>query len=392
VLRQTVIALRIADVLGFDAAQRSSLYHSSLLVNVACHTEAHEQAKWFGDDIRLKETKYSHGLRGPKAAVAGMKVMGGIGRPLLQRFRIGVEFAMYGRKEVANMVDGHAALAKAFAKELGMDDDVQAAVASSYEQWDGKGWPGDLKGEAIPLAARISQLAEFVEAAYRAGGAEAATAMARKQLGKQFDPALVDLLCTNADAILQGLQDINVWATVIDNEPSLSRPLTEDEFDRALEAVANFVDLKSPYTLGHSAAVSELAHDAAVHRNMSAEDARMLRRAALVSGFGRLGVSNAIWDKPGSLGTGNGNAFGSTRISRNACSASHPNWRSCRRSQCSTASDSTDRATPRAQPAARSHDRRGCSPPPTCTSRCANHDRFAKPAPPMTRPRNCGPK
>jgi hypothetical protein len=35
VLRQTVIALRIADVLGFDAAQRSSLYHSSLLVNVA---------------------------------------------------------------------------------------------------------------------------------------------------------------------------------------------------------------------------------------------------------------------------------------------------------------------------------------------------------------------
>src|SRR5205085_4669360 len=112
-----------------------------------------------------------------------------------------------------------------------------------------------------------------------------------------FDPALVDVLCTNSDAVFGGLQDINVWATVIENEPSLSQPLSEEEFDHALEAVANFVDLKSPYTLGHSAAVAELAHDAAVHLGMSADEARTLRRAALVSGFGRLGVSNAIWDK-----------------------------------------------------------------------------------------------
>ena len=32
--------------------------------------------------------------------------------------------------------------------------------------------------------------------------------------------------------------------------------------------------------------------------------ATLLRRAALVHGFGRLGVSNAIWDKPGPLGAG----------------------------------------------------------------------------------------
>ena len=304
VLRQSVIALRMADRLGLNEHDRYVLYNSSLLVNVACHSDAHEQAKWFGDDIRLKETKYTHGIRGPKAAVAGMKFMGGLGRPLLQRFRIGAEFAMYGRKEVAGMVEVHAGLAKAFAKELGFNDEVQAAVGGSYEQWDGKGWPGDLKGEAIPLAARISQLAEFAEAAYRAGGVDAAVAMAKKHVGKQFDPALVDTLCANTDTIFGGLQDINVWATVIENEPSLSRPLSEDEFDHALEAVANFVDLKSPYTLGHSAAVAELAHDAAVHLGMTAEEARALRRAGLVSGFGRLGVSNAIWDKPAPLGTG----------------------------------------------------------------------------------------
>jgi len=37
---------------------------------------------------------------------------------------------------------------------------------------------------------------------------------------------------------------------------------------------------------------------------MSTAEARMVRRAALVSGFDRLGVSNSIWDKPGPLGAG----------------------------------------------------------------------------------------
>ena len=30
---------------------RSVVYYTALLVNVGCHADAHEQAKWFGDDI-----------------------------------------------------------------------------------------------------------------------------------------------------------------------------------------------------------------------------------------------------------------------------------------------------------------------------------------------------
>ena len=51
VLRQTIIALRLADQLGLDPAERSVVYYTALLVNVGCHLDAHEQAKWFGDDI-----------------------------------------------------------------------------------------------------------------------------------------------------------------------------------------------------------------------------------------------------------------------------------------------------------------------------------------------------
>ena len=58
VLRQCRIALRIAELAGLDEQTRSAIYYSALLVNVGCHTDAHEQAYWFGDDIALKAAKY----------------------------------------------------------------------------------------------------------------------------------------------------------------------------------------------------------------------------------------------------------------------------------------------------------------------------------------------
>ena len=63
VLRQCLIALRLAERIGLDEEERAVVYYTALLVNVGCHTDAHEQAKWFGDDIALKSGKYDHEFR-----------------------------------------------------------------------------------------------------------------------------------------------------------------------------------------------------------------------------------------------------------------------------------------------------------------------------------------
>jgi len=91
---------------------------------------------------------------------------------------------------------------------------------------------------------------------------------------------------------------------VIEAEPALAVVLSGDRFDAALVAIANFVDLKSPYTLGHSSAVAKLAASAAIQLGMPEAEVRTMRRAGLVHDLGRLGVSNAIWDKRGPLGAG----------------------------------------------------------------------------------------
>lgn len=301
VLRQCRIALRLADHLHLDEEQRSEVYYTALLTNVGCHTDAHEQAKWFGDDIGLKSDKYTYGLRGVRPAVSAFRRIGS-GQPLLMRFRVGLSFALAGHREVEEMIGRHSAMARMLAFEVGLPPAVQDAVGASYEQWDGRGWPGELRGDSIPLAARISQLAEFVEVAHRSGGAAAAAALARKLAGTQFDPALAKELARTSDEVLSGMEGADTWQAVIADDPVLDRPLTDEEFDTALGAVADFVDLKSPYTLGHARATAKVAEAAGRQVGLGDDPRTTLRRAGLAHVLGRLGVSNAIWDKRGPLG------------------------------------------------------------------------------------------
>ena len=104
--------------------------------------------------------------------------------------------------------------------------------------------------------------------------------------------------------LLSGLDDIATWHAVIEAEPALAVVLSGERVDAALLAIANFVDLKSPYFLGHADAVAQLAAEAGARLGLNDAEVRLLRRAGLVHDLGRLGVSNAIWDKRGPLGAG----------------------------------------------------------------------------------------
>jgi HD-GYP domain-containing protein (c-di-GMP phosphodiesterase class II) len=303
VLRQCLIALRLAERFGLDEQRRADVYYTALLVNVGCHSDAHEQAKWFGDDIALKSDKYEYEFRSVRGAAAGMRRLGSGNAPS-HRFRVALEFALSGHREVADMISQHAAMTRTLGEQLGLPDQALDALGAAYETWDGRGWPGELEGEDVPIASRLAQLAEFVEVAHRVGGVEAAKTLAGKRAGKQFDPNLAELMCADAEMILSDLDTVETWDAVIDAEPALAVVLSGERFDAALLAIANFIDLKSPYSLGHARAVADLAAEAGAQLGLSEGEVRELRRAGLVHDFGRLGVSNAIWDKRGPLGAG----------------------------------------------------------------------------------------
>jgi HD-GYP domain-containing protein (c-di-GMP phosphodiesterase class II) len=301
VLRQCLIALRLADQLGLEAADREVVYYASLVAWVGCHVDAYEQAKWFGDDTALKTdfrlTDFSTAASRPLFMLRHL----GAGRPMAERARLGVAFLGEGRKAAEAMLDNHWTAADNLAARLGLAQRVRDTVEQTFERWDGKGVPKGLQKDEILLTARIVGLADVIEVFHRAGGIDAAVQVARERRGTQFDPAIVDLFAARAPDLCAELDDTSTWDAVLTAEPAHGVRLGEDELESVLEAIADFTDVKSPYTIGHSRGVADLAGQAARAAGLSETTAGQVRLAGLVHDLGRLGVPNTIWDKTSPL-------------------------------------------------------------------------------------------
>jgi HD-GYP domain-containing protein (c-di-GMP phosphodiesterase class II) len=299
-LRQTVIALRLADLAGAADAVREATYYLGLLMNAYCHADASEQARWFGDDISFKGDGYEMlAMNTAQTAAFLVRRLGAHGSALDRVKRL-TAFPVTGRRTVESWLTTHAALGSEFAAQIGLGPAAADAVRQAYEQWDGKGVPLHLRGQDISLPSRCVQFAGPIEVMARRHGVPAAAATARKHAGTLFDPGLADLFVRRSDDVLSGL-DSTDWNAVLDAEPRLSRRVSGRELDEVLEAMADLVDLKSPYHAGHSRGVANLAAEAARIAGLPEVDRSRLYRAGLLHDLGRLGVSNAIWDKRGPL-------------------------------------------------------------------------------------------
>jgi HD-GYP domain-containing protein (c-di-GMP phosphodiesterase class II) len=187
------------------------------------------------------------------------------------------------------------------AGRLGLPAEVCEPLGQVFTRWDAKGIPDGVGGEQIAHPVRLFHLADTIEVFHRAGGVDAAVEVARARRGKHFDPGVVDLFCAAAPEVLADMDAVAESTALIEAEPGLRRPLTERELDAALEAVADFTDVRSPCRAGHSRGVARLAASAAGLCGLPDRDVVLVRRAALVHDLGLHGVPASILDKPGPL-------------------------------------------------------------------------------------------
>src|SRR5881227_671474 len=168
VLRQSLIALRLAERLGLDDSERRVVYYVSLLSWVGCHVDAYEQAKWFGDDTVLKGDFRQVDFGSPLPTAA-----------FLERAQVGPAAFAGGRRAVEEMIENHWLATNEFATQLGLDPEVRESLYQTFERWDGKGVPAEAAHDEISMTARLVNLADVVEVYHRAGGVQAAIAVAR---------------------------------------------------------------------------------------------------------------------------------------------------------------------------------------------------------------------
>jgi HD-GYP domain-containing protein (c-di-GMP phosphodiesterase class II) len=194
-------------------------------------------------------------------------------------------------------------VAQRFAGWLGLGSDIQAALEYVFARWDGKGFP-DTAGEAIPLPMRLLHVARDISLFLSAAGADEARAVVERRSGAAYEPRLAELALQNFDELLGELDEARMWEHAIQIEPAPPIFMSGERIDAGFAAIAAITGLKSPWLREHSTSVAELAEAAAWRMGLPADAVTLLRRAALAHDLGRVGVSNAIWEKPGPLGFG----------------------------------------------------------------------------------------
>lgn len=76
------------------------------------------------------------------------------------------------------------------------------------------------------------------------------------------------------------------------------------QIDEAVRAIADLVDLRTPFMSGHSAAVAQLCEAAGRRLRVAEAELVLLRRAAYIHDAGMVAISVSIWDKAAPLSSG----------------------------------------------------------------------------------------
>ena len=274
-MRQSLIALRLAERLGLDEATRGG----RLLRRPARLGRLPRRRLRAGEVVRRRpgaqgrRPPRGHGRRGRRRSFvlshvgAGPRA-GGAGSPGRRVRR---------RRAARRQRDDREPLAgdqRAGGCGSGSARRCATSLYQTFERWDGKGVPAEAKGEEILHAGAAGEPRRRGRglpprpAGWTRRSRSPASAAARSSTRRWWTSSAPRRRCCSAS-----IDAVTAWAAVIDAEPALEIVLSDEELESALEAIADFTDLKSPWTIGHSRGVADLARAAAKLYGLSDDDA-----------------------------------------------------------------------------------------------------------------------
>lgn len=303
-IRSCWIGYHVGMELGLSARELDDLYFVLLLKDLGCSSTAARVCQLYvTDDISFKRDMRA--LDGSMRQVLGfLFTHTGPNQDFANRMRTLIKACRDTGKIANELVETRCQAGANIARQLGFNEEVAAGIAALDEHWDGTGLPDRLAGKDIPMTARIALLAQVVDVFSHGGRREAALKEVQNRHGKWFDPAVSAAFVSASEkqdfwTVLEG-EDVD--QAVFDLPPGRhSEIVSEDYLDQVSAAFAKVIDAKSAHTAGHSERVTVFTDLIASEMNYSAEQRRVMKRAALLHDIGKLGISNSILDKPAAL-------------------------------------------------------------------------------------------
>ena len=279
-VRVAYVATSIADHLHLDAAMLRALLFAGLLHDVgvpaAAATLAHAPEVDEGVLFRAAPLNgaYPPGVPEPSRAAAA---------EALHQHATGVDFL----------------------RQPWFPEETLAAVQSHHEDWDGSGFPEQIRGEQIPLLGRVLRAADLFECVVggeknplsaRAGVAAAVGGWSSCQIQPEIATALLSL--ASEDDFWLGFYDEELGGTLLAEMPTSSDLSSAKLLQAFSEVAAAMVDAKAGHQTGRAMRVAALVGSLAEAIDLPPDRARLLVQASLWADVGSLGVPSRILVKP----------------------------------------------------------------------------------------------
>ncbi len=317
-LRSCLLGMRIAEEAKLPSEQASGLYFALLLKDIGCSSNARRLCQIAGGDDRAIDgrandnranragVEFEDWTKPQKSNFSTLKLAwrnvlpsADAAAKVARILHIGLTQQKNDQETVSFRCDRGASIIT----KLGMGEFAAEAVRSLNERWDGSGYPESVKGEQIPLLARICAVAQHLDIFSVGSGTQNAIDTLEERSGTWFDPQVVRIAlslhrsgtlwanCSPDDS------EEDTRQAVLDLDAGTRHKLEPGQVDQICEAFADVVDAKSHFTFRHSVGVADTAFGIAKTMGLPAERVQLVRRAALLHDIGKLSVSNTILDK-----------------------------------------------------------------------------------------------
>jgi HD-GYP domain-containing protein (c-di-GMP phosphodiesterase class II) len=271
-LRSCVLAMRIAELAGLPQQDRRNAYHQALLRYVGCNADTDLLSGLFGDEIALRQDLVGLDM-GNRAE---------LGRVFVQAFKRlyydlepgaqqqAIEAGLAEASSVVRPVlTAHCEVAQRIGQRLGLSDAIARNLGQIYERWDGKGLPHGTSGEDVLPAVRLVTLAQDMIALTDAAGLDEMAEIVAGRANAAYEAELATLASTHATELMEGIGATVDRETILALEPDPPALLDETECNEAFLAIADMIDMRTPFTQGHSRVVSSLAEEAGAQLGLS---------------------------------------------------------------------------------------------------------------------------
>jgi HD-GYP domain-containing protein (c-di-GMP phosphodiesterase class II) len=303
-VRSCWIGSHIGRALGLSAQDRDDLYYTLLLKDLGCSSNAARICELYQADDRAFKQGYKTVGTSLAATIHFIAARTATKAPLHRRVAAIGHILKNGDSIAQDLIVSRCTRGADIAASLRFPDSVSTGIYHLDEHWDGSGRPGQLSGDAIPLASRIALLAQIADVFHGHAGRAAAIDEVQRRAGTWLDPKLAKAFTDIAadpdfwDGLTSPLLDMRLLRL---SPPEHARAVDDDYLDAIAAAFGSVIDAKSPFTAGHSGRVADLAEGIGAVMGVPPARRRWLHRAALLHDVGKLGVSNLILDKPGKL-------------------------------------------------------------------------------------------